>query len=199
MDQYARTSVKPPEFNETTPPSTASSPGPWSITLPGKLVDPQLERIHRWLTAPDEATRSKTAASLASKPRAVRSNTEQATCDTGHETDAGAASCIRLSHPVRQQTIPDPPNLPYPTRRCEERKRAPCSSTCTLLVVVEAAGPVTGVTFEVVLAAPLRRRGVRSPETFCMMLTGWPPATGSVQPFVPSTNKEMNLVNRRMY
>ena len=70
MDQYARTSVKPPEFNETTPPSTASSAGPWSITLPGQLVDPQLERIHRWLTAPDEATRSKTAANLASMQKA---------------------------------------------------------------------------------------------------------------------------------
>ena len=67
-----------------------------------------------------------------------------------YETDAGAASFIPLSGPDMRQTIPDPPNLPYPTRRREERKRAPRSSTCTLLVVVEAAGPVTGVTNEVV-------------------------------------------------
>jgi hypothetical protein len=55
--------------------------------------------------------------------RAVRSGTEQATCDARHETAAGAASCIYLSRPVTQQTILDPPNLPYPTRRCEERER----------------------------------------------------------------------------
>jgi hypothetical protein len=78
--------------------------------------------------------------------RAVRSDTEQATCDAGHETDAGAASCIHLSRPVTRQTITDPPDLPYPTRRCEERER----SSCTLLVVVEAAGPVAGVTSDVV-------------------------------------------------
>ena len=44
-----------------------------------------------------------------------------------------------------RQTLPDPPNLPYPTRRCEERERAPRSTSCTLLVDVEAAGPVTDV------------------------------------------------------
>ena len=44
----------------------------------------------------------------------------------------------------------DPPDPPTPTRRCEERECAPRSSSCTLLVVVEAAGPVTGVATEVV-------------------------------------------------
>ena len=82
--------------------------------------------------------------------RAVHSDTEHATCDARHETDAGAASSIPLSRPDMRQTIQDPPNLPYPTRRCEERECAPRSSTCTSLVVVEAAGPVAGVTCEVV-------------------------------------------------
>ena len=82
--------------------------------------------------------------------RAVRSDTQHATRDARHETDAGAASCIPLSRPDMRQTIPDPPNLPYPTRRCEERERAPRSSTCTMLVVVETAGPVAGVIREVV-------------------------------------------------
>eukprot|EP00966_Prymnesium_polylepis_P285099 6586274-Prymnesium_polylepis.1 len=79
--------------------------------------------------------------------RAVRSDTEHATCDAGHETVAGAASFIHLSCPITRQTIPDPPRAdrPTPTRRCEERKRAPRSSSCTLLVV-EGAGPVAGVT-----------------------------------------------------
>eukprot|EP00966_Prymnesium_polylepis_P064794 1502897-Prymnesium_polylepis.1 len=45
--------------------------------------------------------------------RAVRSDTEHATCDPGHETVAGAASCIHLSRPITRQTIPGPPNLPY--------------------------------------------------------------------------------------
>ena len=80
----------------------------------------------------------------------MRSDTEQATSDARRETDVGAASSIPVSRPDMRQTIPDPPNLPYPTRRCEERKRAPRSSTCTLLVVVETAGPVSGVTTEVV-------------------------------------------------
>ena len=82
--------------------------------------------------------------------RAVRSDTEQATSDARHKTDVGAASSIPVSRPDMRQTIPDPPNLPYPTRQCEERECAPRSSSCTLLVVVEAAGPVTGVTTEVV-------------------------------------------------
>ena len=82
--------------------------------------------------------------------RAVRSDTEHAKRDARHKTVAVAGSCIHLSRSVTQQTIPDPPDLPYPTRRCEERKRAPRSSTCTLLVVVETAGPVSGVTTEVV-------------------------------------------------
>ena len=47
--------------------------------------------------------------------RAVRSDTEQATYDARHETDAGAASFIPLSRPEMRQTIIDPPNLPYPT------------------------------------------------------------------------------------
>ena len=76
--------------------------------------------------------------------RAVRSDTQHATRDARHETDAGAASFIPLSRPDIRQTLPDPPNLPYPTRRCEERERAPRSSTCTMLVVVETAGPVAG-------------------------------------------------------
>eukprot|EP00966_Prymnesium_polylepis_P013833 319067-Prymnesium_polylepis.1 len=41
---------------------------------------------------------------------------QQATCDARHETDAGAASCIRLSRPATRQTLPDPPNLPYPSK-----------------------------------------------------------------------------------
>eukprot|EP00966_Prymnesium_polylepis_P287709 6645539-Prymnesium_polylepis.1 len=43
---------------------------------------------------------------------------EHATRDARHETVAGAASCTPLSCPITQQTIPDPPNLPYPTSRC---------------------------------------------------------------------------------
>ena len=82
--------------------------------------------------------------------RAVRSDTQHATRDARHETDAGAASFTPLSRPDMRQTLPDPPNLPYPTRRCEERERAPRSSTCTLLVVVESAGPVAGVTSGIV-------------------------------------------------
>ena len=82
--------------------------------------------------------------------RAVRTDTEQTTCDARHETAAGAASFVHLSCPITQQTISDQPDQPTPTRRCEERKRAPRSSSCTLHVVVEAAGPVTGVTREVV-------------------------------------------------
>ena len=58
---------------------------------------------------------------------------------------------MHLSRPITRQTIPDPSNLPYPTRRCEERERAPRSSSCTLLVVVDTArGPVAGVIREVV-------------------------------------------------
>ena len=55
-----------------------------------------------------------------------------------------------LSRSDMRQTLPDPPNLPCPTRRCEERERAPRSSTCIMLVVVETAGPVAGVIREVV-------------------------------------------------
>ena len=80
----------------------------------------------------------------------MRSDTEQATSDARHETDVGAASSIPVSRPDMRQTIPDPPNLPYPTRQCEERECAPRSSTCTLLVVVESAGPVAGVTSGIV-------------------------------------------------
>ena len=82
--------------------------------------------------------------------RAVRSDTEHEKRDARHETIAVAGSCIALSCPITRQTNPDPPNLPYPTRRCEERERAPRSSTCTMLVVVETAGPVAGVIREVV-------------------------------------------------
>ena len=57
---------------------------------------------------------------------------------------------MHLSRPITRQTLPDPSNLPYPTRQCEERKCAPRSSSCTMLVVVEAAGPVAGVACEVV-------------------------------------------------
>eukprot|EP00966_Prymnesium_polylepis_P300728 6949832-Prymnesium_polylepis.1 len=46
--------------------------------------------------------------------------------------------------------IPTQPTLPHKRRRCEECERAPRSSTYTLLVVVEAAGPVAGVIPEVV-------------------------------------------------
>eukprot|EP00966_Prymnesium_polylepis_P140768 3250994-Prymnesium_polylepis.1 len=57
------------------------------------------------------------------------------TRDVRHETVAGAASCIPLNRPSTRQTLPDPPNLPYLTRRCEEREAAsaaaPHSSTCT--------------------------------------------------------------------
>ena len=82
--------------------------------------------------------------------RAVRSDTEHAKRDSRHETIAVAASCIALSCPITQQTIPDPPDPPTPTRRCEERECAPRSSSCTMLVVVETAGPVAGVTSGVV-------------------------------------------------
>ena len=61
-----------------------------------------------------------------------------------YETDAVAASFIPLSGPDMRQTIPDPPNLPYPTRRREERKRAPRSSTCKLLVVGRECRPGHG-------------------------------------------------------
>eukprot|EP00966_Prymnesium_polylepis_P094979 2199272-Prymnesium_polylepis.1 len=49
--------------------------------------------------------------------RAVRSDTEHASCDARHETAAGAAPCIRLSCPITRQTIPDPPDTPTPTWR----------------------------------------------------------------------------------
>eukprot|EP00966_Prymnesium_polylepis_P254784 5886905-Prymnesium_polylepis.1 len=29
---------------------------------------------------------------------------------------------MHLSRPITQQTLPDPPNLPYPTRRCERAR-----------------------------------------------------------------------------
>eukprot|EP00966_Prymnesium_polylepis_P202711 4696335-Prymnesium_polylepis.1 len=49
--------------------------------------------------------------------RAVRNDTEHATRDARHETVAGAApSFIPLNRPITRQTLPDPPNLPYPTR-----------------------------------------------------------------------------------
>ena len=108
--------------------------------------------------------------------RAVHSDTEHATCDARHETDAGAASSIPLSRPDMRQTIQDPPNLPYPTRRCEERECAPRSSTCTTLVVAETAGPVAGVTSGVVRGSAQPSR--RSSAMFCTMLTGWALATG---------------------
>jgi hypothetical protein len=77
-----------------------------------------------------------------------------------------------------RQTISDPPNLPYPTRRCEERERASRSSTCTLLVVVESAGPVAGVTSgKVQLRSAVEE--VVGDVLHLFMLTGWPPATGS--------------------
>ena len=82
--------------------------------------------------------------------RAVRSDTEHEKRDARHKTIAVAGSCIALSCPDTRQTNPDPPDPPTPTRRCEERECAPRSSSCTLLVVVEAAGPVAGVTCEVV-------------------------------------------------
>eukprot|EP00966_Prymnesium_polylepis_P260972 6028198-Prymnesium_polylepis.1 len=52
--------------------------------------------------------------------RAVRSDTEHATPDARHGTVAGAASCTPLSCPITLQTIPDPPDPPTPTWRCEE-------------------------------------------------------------------------------
>ena len=82
--------------------------------------------------------------------RAVRSDTEHEKRDARHETIALAGSCIALSCPITQQTIPHPPDPPTPTRRCEERECAPRSSSCTLRVVVEAAGSVAGVTSDVV-------------------------------------------------
>ena len=45
---------------------------------------------------------------------------------------------------------PTPTRPTHPTRRCEERECAPRSSSCTLRVVVEAAGSVAGVTSDVV-------------------------------------------------
>ena len=82
--------------------------------------------------------------------RAVRSDTEHEKRDARHKTIAVAGSCIALSCTDTRQTNPDPPDPPTPTRRCEERECAPRSSSCTLHVVVEAAGPVSGVTTEVV-------------------------------------------------
>ena len=69
--------------------------------------------------------------------------------------DRCRSSFIHASEPpdhAADHTRPIQPTLPhkYPTRRCEERERAPRSSTCTLLVVVEAAGPVAGVTSDMV-------------------------------------------------
>eukprot|EP00966_Prymnesium_polylepis_P212581 4923891-Prymnesium_polylepis.1 len=46
--------------------------------------------------------------------RAVRSDTEHATCDSRHKTAARAASFMHLSRPVTQQTIPDPPKPTLP-------------------------------------------------------------------------------------
>ena len=82
--------------------------------------------------------------------RAVRSDTEHAKRDARHETMAVAGSCIAPSCPNTRPTIPHPPDPPTPTRRCEERECAPRSSSCTLRVVVEAAGSVAGVTSDVV-------------------------------------------------
>eukprot|EP00966_Prymnesium_polylepis_P234798 5430782-Prymnesium_polylepis.1 len=48
---------------------------------------------------------------LASLQRAVRSDTEHATCDARHKADAGAASFMHLRRPITRQTIPDPSNL----------------------------------------------------------------------------------------
>ena len=106
----------------------------------------QLRHISRGKTARPHAVRRISCLFQ----RAVHSDTEHATCDARHETDARAASSIPLSRPDMRQTIQDPPYLPYPTRRCEERECAPRSSTCTMLVVVEAAGSVAGVTSDIV-------------------------------------------------
>ena len=77
--------------------------------------------------------------------RAVASDDERAARDAGHETAAVAAPCMHLSCPRTRTTIPDPPDPPTHTRRARSAKCAPRSSSCTLLVVVEAAGPVAGV------------------------------------------------------
>eukprot|EP00966_Prymnesium_polylepis_P336202 7391475-Prymnesium_polylepis.2 len=70
----------------------------------------------------------------------VRSDTEQATCDARYETDARAASFTPPEPPGHAADDPrhTQPTLPHKAVRgaC-----APRSSTCTLLVVVESAGP----------------------------------------------------------
>eukprot|EP00966_Prymnesium_polylepis_P024497 564213-Prymnesium_polylepis.1 len=73
---------------------------------------------------------------------------------------------MHLSRPITRQTIPDPSNLPDPIRRCEERERAPRSSTCTSsrLPARSPASPMRWCSS----AVPSRR----SSEPFCMMLTG---------------------------
>ena len=74
-------------------------------------------------------------------------------------------------------TITDPPNLPYPTRRCEERERAPRSSTCTMLPSssrLPARSQASSVR-SCGSAQPSRR----SSAMFCTMFTASPPATGS--------------------
>eukprot|EP00966_Prymnesium_polylepis_P171412 3962739-Prymnesium_polylepis.1 len=56
------------------------------------------------------------SARCAATPKRHRARNMRLTCYTRHETAAGAASFIRLSCPDMRQTIPDPPNLPYPAR-----------------------------------------------------------------------------------
>eukprot|EP00966_Prymnesium_polylepis_P031483 732259-Prymnesium_polylepis.1 len=51
---------------------------------------------------------------------------------------------MHLSLPIRHSQTHS--TYPTPHGGCEERERTPRSSTCTLLVVVETAGPVVGVT-----------------------------------------------------
>eukprot|EP00966_Prymnesium_polylepis_P228149 5280019-Prymnesium_polylepis.1 len=71
----------------------------------------------------------------AQRHRAGHMQRETRDCPTG------AASFIRLSCPVTRQTTQTHPTYPTPHGGARSAERAPRSSTCTLLVVVEAAGP----------------------------------------------------------
>ena len=88
---------------------------------------------------------------LAALQRVVPSDDKRAARDAAHETAAVAAPSVHQSRAVTRPTIPLPrPIRPtHPHKACEERKRAPRGSSCTLLVVGKAASPVADVIHEV--------------------------------------------------
>eukprot|EP00966_Prymnesium_polylepis_P048736 1128242-Prymnesium_polylepis.1 len=88
-------------------------------------------------------------------PLSARGAQRHGARNTRRETRDGRRSSIMhppLSRPITRQTLPDPPKLPYPTRRCEERpQRAPRSSTLHLHNARRHRDcPVAGVIREVV-------------------------------------------------